>query len=506
MSMKLLRKLLIKICKSWHRYAQRKAGIRLSWDRRGHRMMMDKRLELCYRCLNVWRFYRFCSQQMAKRTPMYFRGFILDEEDRHKHAMKKAEEAKVVASQPRSHVEHTSNSEFNDAVKPKEASAHKKKKGKKGGNKGKKSSSKNSKGGKEEEEGDVAAKPAPAMMARMGRMDSSPAFLSEGVANFKAEAENRKSLAGKVKPPTPGYVAPVGDPFHGTMYSTSPPSLAPRTPRFPNITDTPWANYLPPDMVNITRGCYERFVTKDRHAMKIAYVMYHRTVPRALQFLYNHVVLNKKDRWVIYQYKLKMKRHYLREWQRLVKEKVERRKNGDEGAFYGGPSLTSSFDIAPSLAGDRSRFEDSLSGSAITRDQLEYDRDVRNNQLDATYDQVAKLKEYVKEKQQGLVTWSESQVLKATLSERKDAHLKVLMNTVGKKTLVADEASKAYVAEFQIHAARKLFEVAGRIREEVDAFHGINIKWRYLRRVRLIVMYKKVNSLYARQKLRNWLR
>lgn len=81
-----------------------------------------------------------------------------------------------------------------------------------------------------------------------------------------------------------------------------------------------------------------------------------------------------------------------------------------------------------------------------------------------------------------------------------------MMATMALRTEKSDAVSKEYVREFQIHAARKLFEVAAKIREQVDKFYGVNIKWRYLRRIRLLLMYKKVNSLYARQKLRNWLR
>lgn len=115
---------------------------------------------------------------------------------------------------------------------------------------------------------------------------------------------------------------------------------------------------------------------------------------------------------MIHQYKKKVKRHYLREFRRLVREKIERRESGSvsSASLFGGPSLSSSFDIAPSLAGDRSRFTVELSSKALTRDQLEYDRDLRMNQMDATYEQCENLKKYVKDKKAQMVQWSEGQV------------------------------------------------------------------------------------------------
>ena len=295
MRMKLMRKFLINICNRWRRYAQRRAGIRLSWDKRGHRMMEEKRLELMYRCLNVWRYFKFCKQELKKRVSRNFRDFMLDEEDRRGHAAKMAAEAMQVASQPRSHVEHMHHAEFDEKPCAASGSAsisshHKAKKWKKG--KGKKGSK-----AKKDTASKEGPKRSPRPVSVLSRLDSSPGFLSEGIAQFKAEAEHRASLAGKVKPVDATYVAPVGNPFHGTKYSHGGADpFVPRTPPFPLVTESPWAIFLPPDMLKICSGCHERFKLKDELEMKVYYSMYHRTAPRALQFMYNHVVLNKKVR------------------------------------------------------------------------------------------------------------------------------------------------------------------------------------------------------------------
>jgi len=86
---------------------------------------------------------------------------------------------------------------------------------------------------------------------------------------------------------------------------------------------------------------------------------------------------------------------------------------------------------------------------------------------------------------------------------------KTLNKFLGHQTAIsldADEAAQHYVSEFHLHAARKLFATVAKIRAEVDKFNSVNIKWRYFRRIRLLLNYRKVTHLYNRQKIRNWLR
>ena len=69
------------------------------------------------------------------------------------------------------------------------------------------------------------------------------------------------------------------------------------------------------------------------------------------------------------------------------------------------------------------------------------------------------------------------------------------------ETKDADATALKYVSEFHLHAARKLFATIAKIQNEVDLFHSYNIKWRYFRRIRLLLMTKKIASLHSRQKV-----
>ncbi|GMH53787.1 hypothetical protein TrRE_jg84 [Triparma retinervis] len=505
MRLRLMHKLVRLILKKWRRYAQRRKGCRLAWFRRGYRMAENKKMELKYRVLHVWRYFNFCRKLIKGRVEKYFRGYILDEQDRRIHAIKKAKEAKSVASKPRNKVEHTSkgiDSLTGGGKDGKEGKGN-------GGKKKRRSTSK--KGGTKKATSTASDKqqtPKKSPRQMIHRMDTSPAFLAEGVAKHELLAFKAQLEGGKQKVDTgETYIAPVGDPFYGCRYTTKPPGLEPRTPPFPTVFDTPWASSLPDDMIKICEGCYERFKTKCEFRMKTSYAMLHRTGPRCLQFLYNNVVLNKKDRFVVHLYKRKMKRHYFK----YFVDQCRRRITGSVASSVDSDglkrdSLISTFDIAPSIASSRDRFKTDMDGVALTRDQLEYDREIRNTQMDKTYGQTQKLRDYVKDKKEQLVEWQRKMENKQTLRERRETLMKQFMEQKASETHLADKKSLDYVAEFQVHAARRLFEVAARIREEVDRFYGVNIKWRYIRRIRLLVMMRRASSMFARQKLRNWLR
>jgi len=513
MRLRLMHKLIRLILKKWRRYAQRRKGCRLAWFRRGYRMAENKKMELLYKALHVWRYFKFCKKLMKERVQTWFRSYIKDEEDRRFHAIKKAKEATTVARKPRNKVEHTSKG-INDLTGSGEKAKEKEGKGKGGKKKRRitvkkgtssassaKKSTSSAQSGLEQDE-----KPPKTPPPMLHRMETSPAFLSEGIAKHELLAFKSQLEGGKQKEVT-GYIAPIGDPFYGCRYTTKPPGPSARTPPFPTVFDTPWASSLPDDMGKICSGCYERFKLKCNSQMKISFAMLQRSGPRSLQFLYDNVVLNKKDRFVIHLYKRKFKRHYFRAFIRECKRRISGSVTSSvdsDGLKH--DSIVSQFDIAPSIASSRDRFKTDMGGVALTRDQLEYDRDIRNNQLDKTYSQTQKLKTYVKDKKNQLVEWEKKMENKETMRERKEVLMKQFMDTITSETREADIKSLNYVAEFQVHAARRLFEVAARIREEVDKFHGINIKWRYIRRIRLLIMMRRASSMYARQKLRNWLR
>jgi len=107
MRMRLAHKKLVQILSKWHRYAQRRAGCRVGWDKRGNRMLMNKVHEKLYIHMNVWRYFAFCSKEMKRRTNLHFRDYVKDEEDRRLHAVKVNEEAVRVANRPRMVTEHT---------------------------------------------------------------------------------------------------------------------------------------------------------------------------------------------------------------------------------------------------------------------------------------------------------------------------------------------------------------------------------------------------------------
>ena len=509
MRMKLLDKLLRAITKNWHRYAQRRAGCRLSWDRRGARMCEDKKMELAYRCVNVWRYYIFCQRQLKIRNLKHFQNYVLDNNDRRKHATTVAEAAKAVSAVPRTHVEHTHGHDFDDVdatgrVSPDgehstSSEATHNKKDKKGAHTKERNKTKRS---TKTSKGKKGAPPSPTPPRILSRLDSSPAFVGEGVARRTSEQHDHDVIAGKLKT-VANYVAPVGDPFHGTKYGKQ-GSLEPRVPLFPTVEACKWFEDLAPDMLDICSGCYWRFVEKEDKLMKISFCQFHRSGVAALQMLYTNVIVVKKQRYTVHRYKERFKQHYFNQFKEACDHQRERASGGSEDSdMFGNDTLQTTF---KSVGDERQQYTDNAKEEGISRDQLDKDRNLRNEQIEKASDQRNNVSGYVKKKEEQLETWNDQQMTKFKLNERRTQTLQTFMGEISGKTHDSDVMGLDYVKEFQVHAARKLFDVAARIRDEAIKFNDVSIKWRYLRRIRLLCMFKKVGSLYARQKLRNWLR
>lgn len=64
----------------WRRYAHRKRGINLGWLRRGMRMHDDKDLDIMWRALIVWRYWRMLHKTVEVRANQYWRVVSSDRE------------------------------------------------------------------------------------------------------------------------------------------------------------------------------------------------------------------------------------------------------------------------------------------------------------------------------------------------------------------------------------------------------------------------------------------
>jgi hypothetical protein len=524
MRMKLMRKMLLVIVSKWRRYSNRRSVIRINWNRKGYIMSSNKKLELVYRAINVWRYYVYCVKTMKIRISRYYKDYVLDENDRRRHVRERNEQAKAVSSVPRNHVEHTNVNDFygikekggnnddsNDDDNNNNNNNNNKGKTKDGKERRKtrrvtktvaKSNTNNNDKKEQKSLNSTSQTHAPPRI--LSRLDSSPAFVGTGVARRTSEQHDHDVIAGKLKTGIASYVSPIGDPFHGTRYGKN-GSLEPRVPPFPTVEECKWFGDLAPDIIDITSGCYNRFVSKEEKQMKISYCIFHRSGTSALQLLYNNVVINKKDRYTVHRYKDRFVRHYFQAFKEACDD--HRENSSDNSDVFGNDTLQiTKNNSCDSLDESRRRFTAMQADGAITRDQLEFDRAARMEQMDKASDQRNNLSSYVENKEKQIEAWNDQQHLKDALNERKEAHMKVFMEHVREETGNSDLLAMNYVAEFQVHAARKLFEVAARIRDEAIKFYSVNVKWRYLRRIRLLCMFKKVSSLYARQKLRNWLR
>ena len=534
MAVKLQHKLLALIARRWHRYAQRRAGIRVNWDRRGYRMRKEKEFEMLYVHAQVWRYFAFCNKEMRRRTQRYFRDYAKDNEDRRNHAVKLKEERLQLANQPRVVVEHTHNNLSADSDIASSSGG--------GGRRKTKTAAKNSRNSKRGKSSSSPKSSPHTPTRKIVHMGTAPANVISRARQSSLIEDHIIAGTSTLTADNKDYVAPVGDIYQFVKYGGT--RSKPRTEEFPALTDLIWGASLPPDVQEICHGTYERFKVKDARQMKICYMMYYRSGPAAIQNLYDHVIIQKKGRYAINRAKNVFRRIYFNKFKDIClegiakknmifndgKKKKGKKRGGLDGIFGGADEEEGDNEVPYSETGDDSTAassvlntgnESNIGGSSInnskendgsptvaisTAEKLNADRAVRLAQMEKTFERCSGLQTYVQNKTEEIDLWNVSQNNRVTIQEQKSKTLSRFLEFQKALTFDADEVAQKYVSEFQVHAARKLFATIVKIREEVEKFNSVNIKWRYFRRIRLLINFKKMEHLHNRQKIRNWLR
>lgn len=273
-------------------------------------------------------------------------------------------------------------------------------------------------------------------------------------------------------------------------------------PTFPMVQHLTWGCYLSRDIEKCCFLIHQHFKRKEHINMIAAHFILKRTRPLVLRYLHEYTCEQKKAKDVIHYFE----RIYLKKFfvglKKYVKVQRKQRQNTESYNFEY-DSDDSSISLR-SIRSDSPYFSETKLEIDSSVRILELENNVRSIQLERFQDRVNRLKAYTlcyhknenKNDQVPFPFLHETRQHGSALDE------KDMLASEREKTLQAAHRALEYVNNIAVNAAHNLTNVL----EGVFLSHEFNIKRRYFRSLRLPIMIKKVDKMFIKKKLSNFIR